>query len=187
MDFRVKARRTFSLLSIGVSILGIVAGMAGVFRIMTAGPSANDDSALGDMRTVASAEGGYSFANGGYYDTLRCVAEPWTCIPGYPAGQRIEGGDGWIDESYASLAIKGHYKREFHAGPPVSADEIREKHLSPTSVTAFAYTAAPARLSCDGSRGFCVDSGGAVCDTRDGSMPKTIEGRCDPATCRPLR
>ena len=50
--------------------------------------SANEASAIGDIRTVISAQAAYSSASQGGYGELRCLSEPKTCLTGYrgPSG-----------------------------------------------------------------------------------------------------
>jgi hypothetical protein len=156
-------------------------GLVGAFAlVLMASPlfPENESVAIGDLRALASAEGGYQSANGGYYDTLRCVAEPWHCIRGHPVGDRFDLIDGRIDD-LPYLALKRGYDRRFHPGPPVPAAEIRDKNLSPSSLTAWAYTAVPRRRGCDGDRAFCMDSTAVMRMTTDGSSPPVVEGRCE--------
>jgi multidrug transporter EmrE-like cation transporter len=159
----------------GFGLLGAFALAVMVFPPMF---PPNETVAIGDLRALASAEGGYQSANGGYYDTLRCVAEPWHCIRGHPVGDRFDLIDGRIDD-LPYLALKRGYDRRFHPGPPAPAAEIRDKNLSPSSLTAWAYTAVPRRRGCDGDRAFCMDSTAVMRMTTDGSSPPVVEGRCE--------
>src|SRR5262245_12033582 len=89
--------------------LPIVAAIA-IPSLLRAKVSANESSAIGDIRTVISAEAAYQSANGGYYDTLECMGTPSTCIPSY-------SGPTFLDAQLASGADKSGYKRTFHPGP----------------------------------------------------------------------
>ena len=133
--------------------------------------------AIGDIRSVISAEAAYQSANGNYYDTLECMGAPTGCIPNYT-------GPVFVDSTLSSGALKGGYKRTFHPGPaaPSSPDAGTR---SPSSMTAFAYTAVPAEPNRTGIRGFCGDSSGRICVTMDGTEPKVVNGECAP-DCRML-
>lgn len=136
---------------------------------------------IGDARSVLSAQTAYASANGGFYDTLECLAAPRSCIPGYAAG-----GPSFIDESLASLGSRHGYAGRFHPGPRPSAQEIEKAGASPTSVRAFAYVLVPEKPGETGVRSFCVDSQGVLCSRLDGTMPPISDGRC-PAGCPPLQ
>jgi hypothetical protein len=138
--------------------------------------SAFEASAIGDIRTVISGEMAYSMSNEGFYDELRCLVEPGTCLPSY-----ANGSPTFLDSSLLQ-AEKFGYRRTFHPGPKAT----RRAKSSPTSVTAFAFTAVPLKPGETGNRGFCGDASGRVCFTSDGSLPKVVNGECDTA-CMTLK
>jgi hypothetical protein len=138
--------------------------------------SAFEASALGDIRTVISGQVAYSSSNGGFFDTLPCLVEPGTCLSSYP-----KGSPSFLDPSLLQ-AEKSGYRRTFHPGPKAP----RKDKTSPSSLTAFAYTAVPLKPGETGKRGFCGDASGRLCFTTDGSQPKVVNGECD-AACTTLK
>ena len=124
--------------------------------------NANDAHALGDVRTVVSAQAAYQSANDGHYDgRLVCLADPYSgCIPGYPAAAPT-----FLDLSIASLETRGGYARQFVPGPPPKT--LDPKRASPTSVTGYSYSATPARYGETGYRSFIADETGAIHFTRE--------------------
>jgi hypothetical protein len=123
-------------------------------------------AALGDVRTVLSAEVAYSSANQGAYDSPACLIAPANCLPGYSGPPMLT--------SQAIQSEKYGYRRSFHAGPKARA----KAKASPTSLTAFAFTAVPISPGESGVRGFCGDDTGRICVTADGSEPPVVSGRC---------
>jgi type IV pilus assembly protein PilA len=128
--------------------------------------SANEAAAIGDIRTVISAEAAYAYANGEAYDELRCLAEPAKCVTGYT-------GPYFID-TRLTVPEKTGYRRKFYAGPKAP----KAKSKSATGVLSFAYTAVPITIGETGTRGFCADDSGIICFTTDGSEPKVAAGKC---------
>ena len=137
---------------------------------------ANEAAALGDIRSVISSEMAYTMANEGFYDELRCLGAPTSCLPAYPKTSPV-----FLNESDLQQEKLG-YRRTFHPGPKAP----RTPKASPTSLTAFAFTAVPLRPGETGNRGFCGDASGRVCYTSDGSQPKVVNGECD-AACTTLK
>ena len=138
--------------------------------------SASEAAAVGDIRAVISGEMAYSMSNEGFYDELRCLVEPGTCLPSY-----AKGSPAFLDAS-ALQAERFGYRRTFHAG----AKAPRTAKTSPSSIAAFAFTAVPLKPGETGNRGFCGDASGRVCFTPDGSLPKVVDGQCDSA-CMTLK
>ena len=162
---------------VGCMGIGIVAAIA-IPSLLKARVSANESAAIGDVRTVISAEAAYQSANAGYYDTLECLGTPSGCIPGY-------GGPTFLDRALASGAPKSGYRRTFHPGAtPTSEDGASSR--SPSSMESFAYTAVPLQANRTGVRGFCGDATGRVCYTLDGSEPEVENGECS-KTCQSFR
>jgi len=156
-------------------VIGIIAAIA-IPSLLRARISANESAAIGDLRTVITAEAAYQSANGGYYDRLECVAQPATCIPAY-------AGPSMLGPEIAHATVKNGYRRSFHAGAAVSP---RPASVSPTSMMSFAYVGVPAQKGTTGVRAFCGDSTARICVRRDGLMPEDLAGAC-PADCAELR
>ena len=140
----------------------------------------NESAAIGDIRALMSAQAAYSFSNGGFAEgSLECLTRPVDCLPGYPGDAPF-----FLDEELASLAERRGYRRAFHPGP---APEEIPSTSSPTSVTAWAYTAVPLDPGYTGVRGFCGDSRGFLGYTTDGTAPpRNADGHCDESRCMEL-
>jgi type II secretory pathway pseudopilin PulG len=173
----------------GLAISGIVlsvialltlpfAAAIAIPSLLRARVSANESTAIGDIRTVISAEAAYQASNAGKYDTLQCLAAPSRCIPSYPPS-----GPTFLD-SGLTQAEKTGYRRRFHPGPPADAAG-RGTSYSPSSVTAYAYVAEPMHVGKTGVRAFCGDDTGLVCEVADGRVSPVVDGRC-PSECKPI-
>ncbi len=147
--------------------LGMVAAIA-IPSLLRARTSANEAAAIGDIRTVISAEVAYQSTSGGAYAELRCLAEPKSCVANY-------NGPVFIDAGLGSLADKGGYKRQFFPGQQMQG-----------GFDSFAYTAAPVTPGRTGVRSFCGDSSGVVCSDPGGAAIDATGGHC-PSTCAPLQ
>jgi hypothetical protein len=135
---------------------------------------AGDVHAIGDLRTVISAEAQYSQGNGGFFDTLECLTAPSPCIPGETA---TPGGVTYLDPAFLRRERHG-YVFTFHPGPVASSrDPVA---TSPSSLAAFAYVGAP-RTSGSGLRAFCGEASGRICFTSSEPMPAVRDGVCPPA------
>jgi hypothetical protein len=140
-----------------------------------------ESSAIGDIRSIISAQAAYKFANGGLFDSrLACLQDPAGCIPGYPPN-----GPSFLDARLTSLQPRSGYARSFVPGPPV---EDAPAVASRSSTRSFAYVLAPRGPDPPGMRGFCGDSSGVVCFTADGRAPRVRpDGACDLAMCTELK
>ncbi len=167
---------TLSLLA--VPFIGIIAAIA-IPSLLRARVSANEAAAIGDVRSVISAEAAYASANGGRYDSLECLGTPARCLPGY-------SGPFFLDAQLASGAVKNGYRRSFHPGLPAEPP-IDGTRISPTSVESFAYVVVPLERNRTGIRAFCGDASGVVFMTADGSTPGVVNGQCDQTTLTVLR
>jgi prepilin-type N-terminal cleavage/methylation domain-containing protein len=156
----------FSLieLMIVVAVIAIIAAIA-LPVLFRARVSANESAIIGDIRTVLSAQGTYSSANGGAYDgALSCLGQPSACIPGYPAG-----GPAFVDAMIASGVSKVGYARNLASGPPpVGFDPASQ---SPTSVRAYVYWGRPIDPGRTGVRAFAGDATGIICASANGVQP----------------
>ena len=165
---------------VAIPLAGIVAAVA-IPSFLRARISANEAGAIGDVRTVISAEAAYQSANCGAYGRLECLSNPRGagCVVDYPAT-----GPTFLDADLTSARVKSGYRREFHPGTDVVLN-AGAGCPGGAGLESFAYTAVPDTRQ-TGVRGFCGDSTGIVCSTRDGSVPDTAGGRCG-ETCEPLR
>lgn len=154
-----------------IPFVGIIAAIA-IPSLLRARVSANEAGTLSDVRTVISAQAAYQASNGGFYDTLECLASPATCIPNYS-----QTSSTFLDAELASASVRAGYRRALHLGPPPAAGAVGKTPISPTSVTSFAYVAVPLQWNRTGVRAFCGDSSGVICVTR-GQEPGVVAGSC---------
>jgi hypothetical protein len=140
-----------------------------------------DRSALLDVRTVITAGRQYAAANRSLFGPLSCLTHPETCLPAFPADAAP-----FLDPTHDWLATRLGYVRKFHSGPTASEEEIQRGGAAPSSLKSFAFTAYPQKPGESGLRGFCGDSSGHICVSRDGSEPRVKDGRCAPP-CEELR
>ena len=158
-----------------VAIIGIIAAIA-IPSLLRARISANESGAIGNVRTVISAEAAYQSANAGYYDVPACLLAPAQsqCLGSNapPGGYITPGG-------IAFDAPKMGYVMRFYPGETVAAPGA-----SPSSLTSFAVVAEPATPQ-TGVRTFCGDSTGVVC-IMSPSEHEAPGGSC-PQSCPPLR
>jgi len=167
-----KRLRLSVLIAIGLLIVAAIVIPSWLRSRMQGGEA----PAIGDARSVLSAEEVYASSNGGFYDELGCLAAPASCIPGYPTN-----GPPFLDLDLASLRTRSGYVRRFHPGPKPSAEEIATAKASPSSLRGFAYVLVPTKSGETGVRAFCIDHTGVICYTPDGAMPDITDGRCPPS------
>ena len=169
VQVKAEARQvTLSVPAGGPGLSGAVAAMA-IPSLMRARVSANEASAIGDIRAVLSAEMAFSSSSGGSYGDLGCLAAPGACIDGY-------GGPAFLDAGLAGATEKSGYRRGFQGGPAAAR---------PRSFEGFAYTATPITVGQTGTRSFCGDASGLVCFDPAGAELVPQQGAC-PSGCLPL-
>jgi type IV pilus assembly protein PilA len=161
-----------------VAFIGIIAAIA-IPSLLRARVSANEAAAIGDIRSVISAEAAYSSANGGHFDRPGCLVRPQGCIPGYPDAAPVFLGQ-------EDPPTKLGYQREFVPGPATDNNYVALGNISPSSVESFAYIAYPASPGVTGVRSFCGDYSGRMCVYPDGSRPPADNGQCA-LDCTPLQ
>jgi uncharacterized membrane protein YhaH (DUF805 family) len=155
-----------------VPIIGIVAAIA-IPSLLRARVSANEASAIGNVRTVISAQAAYQSANQGFYEgQWECLAGVRTCIPDY-------SGPTFLDATLFKGPRSG-YVHELHGGAPAAA----AKGISPSSTDAFAVIAYPVTPGKTGVRSFCGDSSGRVCAITSGSRDELLAGASGQAGMR---
>ena len=162
-----------------IPVIGIIAAIA-IPSLLRARVASNEAVAIGDTRTVISAEVAYSTQNNGFYDTLECLGAPSACLPGY-------SGTTFLDASLAGTAVlpKGGYHRTLHVGDPPEVDGAGGGK-SPSSVRTFAYVSEPVTQGQTGVRAFCGDDTGRVCYWSDGVPTDLVDGHC-PVDCTTFR
>jgi type IV pilus assembly protein PilA len=160
------------LVSGGVACLFIpIAAAIMIPSLLRARMAANESGAVGDVRTMISAQATYASSNGGYYDKIECLAKPQGCIPGSTAPSSA-----LIDAPMASTPVRRGYDFTLHLGP--AAPQENASAVSPSSVTSFAYVAVPVKAGNTGQRAFCGDETGVVRVSPGGMAPTIIGGKC---------
>jgi len=147
-------------LLIVVAIVGIIAAIA-IPSLLAARVAANESAAIGDIRTVISAELAYHSRSGGNYGTLPCLSTPSGpgCLPSYPISAPT-----FLDSAIAALTTKSGYGRTF------------DGNAVPGGLSCFAYHATPVSFGLTGVRGFTGDCSGRICSTPDGTPIPPLTG-----------
>jgi hypothetical protein len=145
---------------------GLAAVMAvAIPSLLRARTSANESAAIGDLRTLVSAQAAYQSVNEGAYGELPCLSAPASCMKGY-------SGPVFLDAKLTTLEAKSGYRRAFHAG---------RKAARARSVEAYAYTAVPVEPGKTGTRSFCIDSTGLIRVDPKGAEIRPVGGECPPS------
>jgi hypothetical protein len=132
--------------------------------------------ALVSLSTVIQAQRSYAAMNNQLFDSMACLMQPASCIPGQPDAAPV------MDPGYKWTEPRLGYVLRFHPGPSASPQAIQGK-ASPSSITAFAVTLTPEDAK-SGGRSFCGDSTGRMCSSTGGAAP-VKDGRCEP--CKKLQ
>jgi type II secretory pathway pseudopilin PulG len=164
------------LLLMTVAIIGIIAAIA-IPSLLRARISANEAGAIGNVRTVISAEAAYQSASGGYYDVPACLYAPAQCLgAGAPAARFLS------PESTVFDTPKMGYVLRFHPGQAATA--AGGATVSSSGVDSYAVTAEPVSTS-TGVRTFCADASGVIC-VMSAAEHQAPGGAC-PQSCAPIR
>jgi type II secretory pathway pseudopilin PulG len=159
--------------------IGMLAAIA-IPSLLRARVAANEAAAIGDLRTVLSAEVAYASANGNYPDRLECLIGPSKCIPGYAANAPV-----FLSPAMATETRRG-YAFQFHPGPPAPTEVMAQGKISASSLSGFAYLAVPINQNATGIRSFCVDGSGRICAS-SGPEGVSVSGATCPRSCASLR
>jgi len=154
-------------LLIVVAIIGIIAAIA-IPSLLRARVSANEAQAIGDTRSVISAEMTYASANCGFFAPLENLCRNGgNCndiqIPGYPSNApEFVGGDLGQTTPYP----KSGYERSWEStDTPSSVDTTR---CDGSSVNDYCYHSYPLS-ALTGVRGFAGSAAGAIYFVQDGT------------------
>jgi len=152
-------------LLIVVAIIGIIAAIAAP-ALLSARWSADEASAIGSMRAIASGEAAYSSATGGggYAIALTVLSAP---CPGSP--------EGFISPDLsADPTTKSGFTIALEDS--ATAADVADDCNGNKSRTGFYASAVPLGRGWSGQRGFATSSHGSIYFTADGSKPPETGG-----------
>jgi len=128
-----------------------------------------ESRAIGDIRTVISAQEAFRSSSGWGFATLECLAAPPTCLPGY-------SGPTFMDPTLLK-AERQLYVFTFHPGPVVPPSAKDAPYPGARLLSRYAYTAVPTDTDY-AQTSFCGDDTGRVCRAEPGRELKVTDARC---------
>jgi prepilin-type N-terminal cleavage/methylation domain-containing protein len=140
-------------LLIVIAIIGIIAAIS-VPALLRARVSANEAAAIGDTRTVISAEAAYHSASSGYYGTITCLSTPAGCLPAYSGPTFLDSAIG------VGTTQKQGYLRTWV--------EVADTSGPAGSLESFCYQSRPSVQNKTGVRSFAGDGSGVVVENNAG-------------------
>ncbi|GMR24052.1 MAG: hypothetical protein BMS9Abin37_2541 [Acidobacteriota bacterium] len=155
-------------LLIVVAIIGVIAAIA-IPSLIRARVSANEAQAIGDTRTVMSANVAYAASNCGFFAAeLTCLTNDGggsICIPGYPAqAPQFLGADLGQTTPYD----KGGYTRDYLANGVALG--VNPTICDPASLLDYCYVAGPAQIGLTGVRSFLGGASGSIFQEYSGAL-----------------
>jgi type IV pilus assembly protein PilA len=160
-------------LLIVVAIIGIIAAIA-IPSLLRARVSANEAAAIGDTRTVISAEATYQSAASGFYGELSCLSVPGPCITGYV-------GPSFLDATIASTVVKQGYTRAANYDAALTVPGLANP------LATYCYESSPVVPATTGVRAFGGDASGVVGVTGVAATNCCVAGLLQSSTCSALR